>query len=192
MKAWSPRLFALGVGVSVCAALVLASLSDSPVKHADPSSTARGINSPISEGGFKPDVNPLVDGARLTLSQAKEKTPFKMPIPPQDSRTGGRAGIWIDSHGQLAMTWESGLRMYVEQSQLSEEEVEAHWRSLASKDPQRSVVTLRGDHALYSEGEGAFGVVFTERGLTIEINADSDKVSETQFFSSIEDIVFED
>ena len=90
------------------------------------------------------------------------------------------------------MTWESGLRMYVEQSSLSEEEVEAHWEALAADDPEKAVIEVRGDKALFTHSESGYRVIFTENGLTIDMIADKNSVTEDGLISSIEDIVFED
>jgi len=115
---------------------------------------------------------PLVDGERIHFEEAKRRTPYDLPIPPTDERTGDRSGIWIDPGLQVAFVWATDLRFYVDTTELTEEEAIAVWSAKVEEEPQVWMLTsVRGHPAIGTDGQGKddpSSLTFLERGLMIQ------------------------
>ncbi|HEX2049222.1 MAG TPA: hypothetical protein VHJ34_01155 [Actinomycetota bacterium] len=150
------------------ALLVVPLLASDDATRGDDSRPAPGSHPgpvPISEDGA-----PLLDAQEVDIEGAMTATPYQLPVPPTNEVTGARTAIWIDANHQVAFTWDSGLRLYVDRlHDLTPAVAHATWtRKAAGGDG--TLVVVRGVPGIAREardGEPA-SLTLIENGLSIQ------------------------
>lgn len=137
---------------------------------------------------------PFPIGQRVSLEEAKERTPYALPIPPTDQRTGELTGVWMDPPVQaVGFVWKTDLRMYVYVSDQTPRQALQQYQQQAAQDPGRwTITTVRGHHAVGADLAGfepTSSLAFIDRGLDILIVSPSHTLEELRAIA--EDIAYE-
>lgn len=151
------------------------------------------LQSPINgKEGFSPTTNPLASGPKIDMEEAKRRTPWAMPLVAADESVGQRVGTWIDPQGQVAVTWDSKLRMYAEKNQVPQEELVRIWTTKAgSADEDSELVEVHGHPALLTAHPGGGGsIIFVEHGVAVTII--SEEQSPTELKSIADSVTYEE
>jgi hypothetical protein len=118
----------------------------------------------------------LLDDVRVTLEQAKSRSPYDLPIPPTTAATGDRTGIWIDPTLQIAFVWSTDMTFYVARTDMTEEQGSQDWAAKVAAQPDEGwgLTTIRGHAALAKDAGGDVepsAVTWIERGLSLQFVA---------------------
>jgi hypothetical protein len=120
---------------------------------------------------------PLGGGDKVTVEQARRMVPYGLPVPPTDEATGKRWGVWIDGD-EVAFTWDSGLRFYVEASNLTEEKMRGAWRQKAKQEPHLwQLLQVRRDSAIGLSSETS-SLTWIEDGLSMQLVSPNHSLNE--------------
>lgn len=153
----------------------------------DPSKTEAGSQTSLGPQIDIQSDGPLLDGEMITLEEAKHRSPYKLPIPPTNEKTGDRAGIWIDVTAQIAFVWRTDLRFYVGRTEVTEQEAAAEWSEKAATETDTPwvITTARGHAAIGAEksAERPSSLTFIEDGLSIQFVSPSHNLEELRQFA---------
>jgi hypothetical protein len=151
----------------LCLVLIFFLLRESPSESPE----ANGLPTIIQREG------PLGGGDKVTTEQARTRVSYALPIPPTDESTGERWGVWI-AGGQVAFTWDSGLRFYVQPSNLLEEKMTDTWEQKAKQEPQLwELLQVRGHSAIGLSSETS-SLTWLEDGLSLQLVSPSHSLDE--------------
>ncbi|HEX2295527.1 MAG TPA: hypothetical protein VHN37_09490 [Actinomycetota bacterium] len=156
---------------TIAAAVITAcgtSQSTAPRSHTSPERDGLGRTREVQSG-------PLPNGEKVTLEDAKARTPYDLPVPPANDTTGELTGIWIDGT-QVAFVWTTDLTFYVGKSESGEAAAERGWRQKVEEQPEdgSEMTTARGHVAIGRDGHGdssPSNLTWIENGLSLQFVA---------------------
>lgn len=130
---------------------------------------------------------PLLAAQRITLDQAKERSPYSLPVPPTNAETSDRAGIWIDRGLQIAFVWLNDMRFYVDRTDLTPEVAAQEWSKKVATEPELGWVltTVRGQPAIGADRANGnpSSLTWIERGLSIQFVSPAHSLDELKQFA---------
>jgi hypothetical protein len=156
--------FAAGVVAAILAVVVW--------NYLDASSSQDLPKVPTSTGDQAPALDlqkdPIGGADRISESEARARTSYRVPIPKQDEKSGALTGIWMDANQQVAYVWEKDVVLYVIDTDLSEDEYLESWTEKVAAEENSDLVMVRGKMGLATENPSDTSLVFVENGLLID------------------------
>lgn len=179
---WSKLSGVAGVAIGVVLAIsLLSAAGNRQPGQAKVETARRTLETDIQEEG------PLLEGRRITLEEAKKKSPYPLPIPPANAGTGERSGIWIDAGAQVAFVWINDMRFYVNQSSIDPELAAAQWAEKVATESEFGwqLTTVRGEPAIGTDGRNGApaSLAFIESGLSLQFVSAAHTLAELKQFA---------
>ena len=140
---------------------------------------------------FAPSIDiqnqgPLMNGRRVTLSEARSAVPYGLPEPPTNDKTGTLTAIWIDGSDQVAWVWKTDLRFYAHRTDRTVAEAKKGWAEWAAEEPRfrSALLTVHSLPAFAVEGDGTAEhpstIIWLEDGLNLQFVGPGFSIKELQ------------
>lgn len=170
-------VFATGMAVPLVLFMVLSLLNGSP-GPADRGGGQYGPSLDIHMDG------PLGYGRKVSLDEAAQLVPYRLPAPPATEATGDRTGVWIgevaaepgastdEMTPQVGMVWATDLRFYVNREKVTETAALQIWNTKLATEPEVgwALTSVRGHVAFGHDGQGEdnpSSLSWMENGLSL-------------------------
>jgi hypothetical protein len=140
------------------------------------------------EHAYLQSHGPLLLGVAVTLERAMQVTPYRLPIPPTNDRTGPLTAVWYQEQGErIAFVWETDLSVLVEEEDRTQAELLDNYQAHVAEDPGLwFITTVRGRPALGADrggpGDNA-SLSFAENGIDISLISPTHSLEELKGFA---------